>query len=109
MKMRKTNKWTPEETKILESILKQFEGSPSAAYQKHPDWKERLCAAHTEGAIYAKLHTMKKAGPTNRGAAIRVEAASEAPESNRLIVVRDGALQAVTCPACQHRFHVMQA
>lgn len=103
--------WTPEETAIVKKIISQFKGSPSAAFEKHPDWKPALEANHTSGAIYAKIHNVKNSGGIPRRVVIKSEtspeAAMAAPKGGRFVVVTDGLLQAMTCPNCQHSFNVL--
>jgi hypothetical protein len=111
--MKKSNAWTDEENAIVTAILKTFGGSPSRAYEKHPDWKTKLESKHTTGAIYAKIHTMKGGAKKHRSPVVAVtttpRAAQGLAKPNRLLVVRDGEVQVVTCPNCDHEFKVMQA
>jgi hypothetical protein len=102
------NGWSPAETEILNSIINDFDGSPSRAYEKHPDWKTKLTAKHSEGAVYAKLHVMKRG---KKGPVIGVKTTPEAAmrSHGRLVVVENGDLQAISCPKCRHSFHVFQA
>jgi hypothetical protein len=98
--MKKFNHWTPEESAVLDQIVKDFGGSPSRAFEKRPEWKTKLLAKHTEGAIFAKLHAIqRKSKPAPVAAPIETKA--------RLVVVDESALRDVACPKCSHAFKVM--
>lgn len=107
--VKKIHSWTAEESEILQKIIHQFGGSPSAAYAKHPDWQAKLTASHSQGAIYAKIHAFKRKA---KGPIIGIEAtpraAMEASKPGRLVVVHDGELQRVACPHCGRDFNVIQ-
>lgn len=101
--MSKTNKWTPLETEMLQRMIEKHEGSPSGAYAEHPDWKAKLESKHSSGAIYAKIHSMKKGGAKKKQPVGNHPPAA----GSRFVVVREEDLQRITCPNCQHSFNVL--